>query len=154
MEKNIFVLGLDQFNLQYLQRMARASDYAFHPLLSYAEIRGSQEYPVQELLAMCRQRLDSFQGSIDAIIGYWDFPVTDMVPILCKAYGLPSASLESVMKCEHKYCSRVEQNRVIPEAVPLFEVFDPFDEDRIQKISLKRSLPTSIDDVWINSPSN
>ena len=136
MEKNIFVLGLDQFNLQYLRRSARASGCAFHALLSYDEIRGSWEYPVQDLLVRCRRRLDAFRGSIDAIIGYWDFPVTDMVPILCKAYGLPGASLESVLKCEHKYWSRVEQSRVIPEAVPLFEGFDPFDEDRIQKISL------------------
>ena len=59
---------------------------------------------------MCSTRFD---GRIDAIVGYWDFPVSTLVPILGERYGIRSTSLESVVKCEHKYWSRLEQQKVI-----------------------------------------
>jgi hypothetical protein len=72
--------------------------------------------------------LDSFDGPIDAIIGFWDFPVTTMVPVLCARYGLRSASLESIVKCEHKYWSRLVQREVIDEH-PAFGLVDLEDDD-------------------------
>ncbi|MEQ7127685.1 ATP-grasp domain-containing protein [Actinopolymorpha sp. B11F2] len=67
--------------------------------------------------------LDAFEGSVEAVVGYWDFPVSSMVPLLCRARGLRSASLEAVLKCEHKYWSRIEQQKVI-DAVPRFALID------------------------------
>jgi biotin carboxylase len=46
-----------------------------------------------------------------------------MVPLLCQHLGLRWASLESVVKCEHKYWSRLEQRRVINE-YPRFGLID------------------------------
>ncbi|HET7388224.1 MAG TPA: ATP-grasp domain-containing protein [Nocardioidaceae bacterium] len=62
-------------------------------------------------------------GHVDAIVGYWDFPVSSLVPMLCRRRGLPSPPLESVVKCEHKYWSRLEQQKVISEH-PAFGVID------------------------------
>jgi hypothetical protein len=51
-----------------------------------------------------------------------------MVPLLCQRYGLPSVSLEAVLKCEHKYWSRLEQQKVIDE-LPNFGIVD-LEQDR------------------------
>ena len=40
------------------------------------------------------------------------------------------------MKCEHKYWSRLEQNKVIPRSIPVFKAFDPFETNAYQRIEL------------------
>ncbi|MEQ9248402.1 MAG: ATP-grasp domain-containing protein, partial [Nitratireductor sp.] len=78
--------------------------------------------------------LDAFDGSIDAIVGYIDFPVSTMLPLLCEKYGTRNASLESLLKCEHKYWSRKVMAEVIPDHTPNFTAFDPFDDEALSKI--------------------
>lgn len=134
--KNIFVLGLEEYNLDILGHLPGAHNWKIHPLLDYTEMRGENAADVEELIQRCEQRLDSFNASIDAIIGYFDFPVTVMIPILRAKYNLPAPSLESVLKCEHKYWSRLEQKKVIPEHIPRFESFDPFDDVQIANLDL------------------
>jgi biotin carboxylase len=112
--KNIFVLGLDEVNLTVLREVPDAENYTFHPLLEVDELQEG-EVSIPDLLRKARAQLDAFDGSIDAIVGYWDFPVSTLVPILCGEYGLRSSSLESIVKCEHKYWSRLEQSKVISE---------------------------------------
>ncbi|GAA1212633.1 ATP-grasp domain-containing protein [Rhodoglobus aureus] len=116
MRRNIFVLGLDELNLSSLRGLADADQYEFHQLLTRPELQvGTVSIP--DLLDKAQRQLDSFDGSIDAIVGYWDFPVSMLVPVLCDRYGLCSAGLEAVLKCEHKYWSRLEQQKVIDEYV-------------------------------------
>ncbi|HEX2174963.1 MAG TPA: ATP-grasp domain-containing protein [Nocardioidaceae bacterium] len=119
---NVFVLGLDEANLDTLGSLPHLADYSFHPLLSVEELQLG-EIDVPELLEKARHQLEGFDGSIDAVVGYWDFPVSSMVPVLCDEYGLRAASLESVVKCEHKYWSRLEQQRVT-DAHPRFALVD------------------------------
>lgn len=137
MSKNIFVVGLDEFNLVKLKSLPRAAEYNFEALLRYEEIRGVKSYSFGELLEKAEAKLRAFDGTIDAIVGYFDFPISDMVPMLCRERGLTSASLESVVKCEHKYWSRLEQKESIPKNIPNFNLFDPFDEKALEKISLE-----------------
>jgi hypothetical protein len=125
MAANVFVLGLDEHNKWILRNLPDAAQYHFHALLSMAEMRSGEEIALGELLDKAGRQLDAFEGSIDAIIGFWDFPVTIMVPILCQRLGgLCCASLEAVVKCEHKYWSRLEQQKVIEE-YPRFGLVDP-----------------------------
>ncbi|MET9377482.1 ATP-grasp domain-containing protein [Streptomyces sp. NPDC002992] len=112
--KNIFVLGLDEANLPTLRNVPHADSYVFHPLLTVEELQHG-EVSVAELKEKAESILDSFDGSIDAIVGYWDFPVSTLVPMLGERYGTRSTSLESVVKCEHKYWSRLEQQKVVDE---------------------------------------
>lgn len=137
---NIFVLGLDDLNRDALVAMPDADHFRFHQLLTREELQeGTSSVP--ELLERARRDLDAFDGSIDAIVGYWDFPVTMMVAILCHERGLTGASLESVVKCEHKYWSRLVQQEVIDE-YPAFALLD-LDDDR-------PSLPEGLSyPVWI-----
>ncbi|MGD8567410.1 MAG: ATP-grasp domain-containing protein [Gammaproteobacteria bacterium] len=134
--KNIFVMGLNDFNRALLQTIDDAAQYRFHTLLDNADVEEPKVYRVKELLDEARTQLRDFSGSIDAIIGYIDMPVGFMVPILCKEFGLPTASLESVLKCQHKYWSRLEQSRSIPEHVPRFNLVNPFADNPLSQIKL------------------
>lgn len=115
---NVFVLGLEEQNLETLRHVPHLADYRFHQLLTVDELQHGDEIDVEGLLAKAERQLDAFEadrGPVDAIVGYWDFPVSTMMPVLCAKRGLPNPTLESVLKCEHKYWSRLEQQQVIDE---------------------------------------
>ncbi len=120
---NIFVLGLDELNLESLQALPGAQEYRFHKLLTVDELIEAEHVHLRQLLEKAQRQLEDFDGSVDAIVGYWDFPVSSMVPLLCRRFGLPGPNLEGVVKCEHKYWSRLEQAKVIDEH-PRFAVVD------------------------------
>jgi biotin carboxylase len=125
MAVNVWVLGLDEHNERILRNLPDAKKYRFHALLPKDKMQSSEEIPLAELLDKAVRQLDAFEGSVDAIMGFWDFPVSTMVPILCERFGgLCCASLEAVVKCEHKYWSRLEQQKVIDE-YPRFGLVDP-----------------------------
>lgn len=81
--KNVFVVGLDPHNRQVLEASPDAADYQFHTVLSFAEIYG-EVISFDDALASAQQVLDAFDGPVDAIIGFWDFPVSSLVPLLRK----------------------------------------------------------------------
>lgn len=128
-KKNIFVLGLNDFNRRKLEALNGAGDNTYHGLLSPEDILEAQHYPIREMIERAESQMRAHDGSVDAIIGYMDFPVSTMLPILRRDFGLPGPTLESVLKCEHKYWSRLEQEKAVPEVTPAFDVFDPFDEN-------------------------
>ena len=135
MPQNIFVVGLADFNLALLDPIGKKKGYDFHALLMANEVKRRESYSPPELLGKAEERLQSFSGTIDAIVGYWDFPTTCLVPFLNRKLDLPGPSLESVLKCEHKYWSRVEQSQVLTE-IPKFCAFNPFDADARSTINL------------------
>lgn len=134
---NVFVLGLDDFHLKQLNGLRTARTYHFHELYRKEDVKSGAEDVVRRVLAGARDKLASFPGNIDAIVGYWDFPVSTMLPILRRENGLPTPTLESVLKCEHKYWSRLEQAQVVPEHIPTFCAVDPFDDDSIGSVSIE-----------------
>ncbi|TCK24641.1 ATP-grasp domain-containing protein [Pseudonocardia endophytica] len=122
---DVFVLGLDDHNREILEQLPDAGRrYRFHPLLTIEELQYRDEIPLAELLDQARRGLDAFDGTVAAVIGFWDFPVSTMVPLLCKHVQRNCASLEAVVKCEHKYWSRLEQSSVT-EDYPAFGLVDP-----------------------------
>ncbi|MFO7817640.1 MAG: ATP-grasp domain-containing protein [Desulfovibrionales bacterium] len=136
MKKNVFIIGLDDFNLQMLQSLKHADECNFIGLLDIHDLIDSGQYRLADMLAEAEQELQNFDGPIDAIVGYTDFPVSTMTPILCAKFNVPGPTLESVLKCEHKYWSRLEQKQVIAEHIPRFYTFDPFDDNALETISL------------------
>ncbi|KAA9009343.1 ATP-grasp domain-containing protein [Histidinibacterium aquaticum] len=134
MTKNVFVVGLNDLNAARLKRLRGVEDVEFHQLLTPAQVSETQDFDIPAMLAEAEAKLDAFDGSIDAIVGYIDFPVSTMLPILCKKYGTPQASLEALLKCEHKYWSRKVMAESIPEHIPKFTAFDPFDDEALSKI--------------------
>ncbi len=119
---NIFVLGLDDLGQSELATLPDAHDYIFHGLMTIDELQNGT-IDVKALLEKAQHQLDTFDGSVDGIVGYWDFPISLMVPILCARYNLPAKDLEAAVKCEHKYWSRIEQQRFIDE-YPKFDLID------------------------------
>ncbi|MCH4564843.1 MULTISPECIES: ATP-grasp domain-containing protein [Halomonas] len=133
-QKNLFVVGLDDFNRQRLETLRGAEHYRFHGVIEPAEVYETEIFPIGEMLERATRELEAFDGTIDGIVGYMDFPVSTMLPILCERFGTRSTSLESLLKCEHKYWSRRVQREVIPDFIPAFTAFDPFDDDALTRI--------------------
>jgi biotin carboxylase len=135
---NVFVVGLDSFNLELLQLLPSNENYAFKALLSYEEavFRNGGEIDFPGILEMAEKPLAAASDSVDAIIGYWDFPTCSLVPILRQKQRLPGPRLEAVAACEHKYWSRMVQQSAIPEYVPRFCAVDPFDTDPLSQIDM------------------
>jgi hypothetical protein len=136
MKKNIFVVGLNEFHLKLLETVRHAERYDFLPLLRSTEIVNPVDCDINLALEKAHRILDIFPGQIDAIIGHWDFPTSTLLPILRQQYGLPGPSLETVLRCEHKYWSRLKQQKVIRNHVPRFAAFNPFAERPRHQIDL------------------
>ncbi len=132
----MFIIGTDPVNLAQLTSVCGAERCEFHSLSGYDEIRAVDRFPVVEVLARSRQALRDFHGPVNAVIGWWDFPVSTMLPILRREFGTPGPTLEAVLKCEHKFYSRLEQRRSVPQYVPGFAVFDPFTADPLASVNL------------------
>lgn len=127
-EATIAVLGADEANLELLRRMPGHERQTFVPVLTDSEMQEG-EVSIPDLLDRAGATLDERDQPVDAVIGFWDFPISTLVPLLAARHGLPGASLEAVVKCEHKYWSRLEQQRVIEE-YPRFGLVD-LDDPRL-----------------------
>ncbi|MFO7729536.1 MAG: D-alanine--D-alanine ligase [Spirochaetia bacterium] len=138
--KNVFVVGLDDANRRLLERTPHASEYIFHGLLNHADLFETYDFPIADMIRRSTEQIREFQTrtrqSVDAICGYNDFPVSTMLPLICREFGTRSPSLESLMKCEHKYWSRLEQQKSIADHIPAFAAFDPFDDNALDKLQL------------------
>ncbi|GGX82607.1 hypothetical protein GCM10007160_07520 [Litchfieldella qijiaojingensis] len=133
---NVFVIGYEELGKQLLLQLKHAQDYVFHGLLTLDEVVFADEYPFDRLVADAVAELERFPGAVDAIVGYWDFPTSALAPVLRHRLGLRGPTLEAVLKCEHKFWSRIEQSRSVPECVPPFQAVDPFATDAVEGIHI------------------
>lgn len=136
MPKHFFVLGLDPLRLSFLQHVSDVGSYRFHPLFELEEVVNPATFDYDAMLDNARRRLDAFPEPIAGIIGHWDFPTSVLLAHLSGELGLRSASLESVLKCEHKYWCRLEQRKVMPEWTPDFCAVDPFADKPLQQLTI------------------
>lgn len=135
-KKTLFIIGLDDFNLAKLERLPQAEECNFRPALHMEDIRDVEQYDMEALVDKAITTMGDAKGNIDGIATYWDFPGTILVPMLAQRFGLRGPTLEAVLKCEHKFWSRQQQQAVIAEHTPCFEAFDPFDDDAYEKLDL------------------
>lgn len=135
-KRNIFIIGLDEFNHNLLSHLRGTEEMAFHGLLDPSDVYDTEVFPIAEMIRRAEEQLKAFDGTIDALAGYMDFPVSTMLPILCKRFGVPSVSLEALLKCEHKYWARLCQSECVADHIPGFRAFDPFDDNALQSIGL------------------
>ncbi|HSH42862.1 MAG TPA: ATP-grasp domain-containing protein [Arenicellales bacterium] len=123
--KHIYIIGLNDFNLNRLRTIRDAESYEFHGVIDPAVLTETEDFSMKDLIETARRELRGAEHGVDGLVIYFDFPVSTMWPVLCREFGLRSPSLESLLKCEHKYWSRVQQKQVIPDHVPGFAAFDP-----------------------------
>ncbi|APE31910.1 D-alanine--D-alanine ligase [Halomonas aestuarii] len=136
MSWNVFIIGYDALSRRMLPNLRHAEEYVFHPLLSLDQVVHAEEYPFDRLVEEALTELRGFSGTVDAIVGYWDFPTSGLQPVLRREWGLPGPTLEAFLKCEHKYWSRLEQARSVPECVPAFQALDPFDDRAVDAVEI------------------
>jgi biotin carboxylase len=134
--RNVFVLGMTDLQREELQSMRNAARYRFHSLLDYETLVRDTNYDFDALLDQARAQLAEFSGPVDAIVCHWDFPSSLLAPVLSHEHGIPAPSVTSMLQCEHKYWSRLEQQRSVPEVVPGFAAFDPFADDALDQVGL------------------
>jgi len=134
--KTIVVVGLDDFNRQMMTDLPDADTYDFFPVLGYDEIVSPGRYDLPALLDAAEARLRAHDRPIDAIVTFWDFPSSTIMPIMRDWFDLPGPTLEAVLKCEHKYWSRLEQAASVGDLVPGFCAVDPYAEDPAAPIDL------------------
>ncbi len=132
--RNVFVIGLDEINLRQLKTIRNGEQFAFHGLIDYEHIISPRRYPMEMLMDEAIRALDGFDGSVDAIIGHWDFPISMMLPLLRERYGMPGPTLRSIVQAEHKYWNRLLQRDVVPEMIRNFAAVDPFSDDPLGSI--------------------
>ncbi len=134
MSRNVFVIAMDDFNLETMKGLRESERYSFHSLLPQDKVLKADEYDYDELVREADEELQNFDGSVDAVVTWWDFPSTGLLPVISELWDLPGPDLRSIVSLEHKYWSRLEQRSVANDHVPPFTAFDPFDDNALQLI--------------------
>jgi len=62
---------------------------------------------------------------LDGVMASDDYPGSIVAAALAHELGLPGPSPGAVLRCQHKYYSRLAQRECVPEAVPDFALVDP-----------------------------
>lgn len=85
-----------------------------------------------DILSLVEATLDRHRdaglGGVTSAVGY---PGMAVASIMAERLGLPGPKVERVLRCEHKYYSRLAQRELIPTATPSFRIVPPatFDGD-------------------------
>jgi biotin carboxylase len=70
-------------------------------------------------------------SGVTTAVGY---PGMEAVAVIAERLGLPGPSSDAIMRCEHKYYSRLAQREVVPEATPKFWLIDPQNNNTIESV--------------------
>jgi len=110
-------------------------NYVFHRVIDY-EMIWNKQFNLGRILNTCMETIQNIPYTLDAVVSYWDYPLSTILPLLNRNLNLSGPSLKSVFRCEHKYLSRLLQKECIPEYIPRFDVFDPRERNPLEHISL------------------
>ncbi len=83
-------------------------------------------------------------NAIEAVVSTEDYPGSIFSSIIAQHLGLPGPTPQSVLTCQHKYYSRVTQQKFVPSATPGFMLIDP---KNINQSSLEMSFPLFVKPV-------
>jgi hypothetical protein len=79
-----------------------------------------------DILSLIEATIDRYKQSeiagVTSAVGYPGMPVAS---IIAERLGLAGAKVERVLRCEHKYYSRVAQQALLPSATPPFQILPP-----------------------------
>lgn len=120
-KRHILVLGVDPFHRPKLHELSESPDVPYKLNLKWRlkEFKGiNTREQLEKLVGKLSRTIED--ENISGIAGYWDFPVTLLQGYFNSKYGFKGASLESVLKCEHKLWARKEQAQILKEEIPKF----------------------------------
>lgn len=75
------------------------------------------------------QAVERYRGTIDGVTSSSDYPGATVAGAIAMRLGLPGSPPETVIRCSHKYYSRLAQREVVPDATPAFQLIDPTKAD-------------------------
>lgn len=131
--KTIGIVGTDEFQEALIDKVPEASDWNIVQVLHRSEVQPDNGFlNFNTLYERARAVIEDLPAPPDAIIGHLDFPVTALVSLLCRDYGLTGASPEAVARCEHKLWMRRLQREVLPDETPDFHAINPFSSEAQQ----------------------
>lgn len=126
----LIVIGGEETHLKLIERTPSMARWDVVPVLDFEECQPpSETIDFDRLYEKARAGIDALDDLPTALIGYYDFPVTSLVALLRRDYGLAGATPEAVATCENKYWMRCEQKKVMPDSTPRFAALNPFDPD-------------------------
>jgi biotin carboxylase len=108
----------------------RGVDFIFHDYASTSiedliSERAAGRRLVADPLAEIERILDLVKGrEIAGVISSDDYPGSALAAAVARRLGLPAPDPEVVLICQHKYLSRVAQEKHVPDAVPPFALID------------------------------
>jgi hypothetical protein len=127
----VLVLCATHRDRRELERLAPNLDLRLH-FHEYASIELENlagSLPCENLIrSPCEEISDlvgRFSGSnLHAVVSTDDYPGSVIAAIVARRLGLPGASSIANLRCQHKYLSRLDQQRLVPQAVPNFSLLD------------------------------
>ncbi|MFP4612867.1 MAG: ATP-grasp domain-containing protein [Spirochaetaceae bacterium] len=134
--QHVFVIGAEPFNMERLEHLPAAETCEFHSALDLADIRHVDEYDMEAIIRATFDNIKKAGVSADAVVAYFDFPASTLLPIVAQRFGLRGPTVRSVLKCENKFWSRIEQRRVAVENIPQFQAFDPHNPEALTELNL------------------
>jgi biotin carboxylase len=85
---------------------------------------GSEDAP--EVVPLVEETVRRYEGAgLSGVTSGVAYPGMPVAAVVARRLGLRGPSVESVLRCEHKYYSRLAQRALVPEATPRFGLVDP-----------------------------
>ena len=120
--KNILVLCPSAWDLEELQQPRLSGAYRF--LFHGAEYRKPRL--TFNALRFLSRTLSRFKTErIDGVIGTDDYLACALSAAAAGELGLPGPSPEAVLRCQHKYYTRLAERELFPDSTPRFELLHP-----------------------------
>ncbi|MDQ2078515.1 hypothetical protein [Marinimicrobium sp. ABcell2] len=154
-DQRIVILASDDVGWRRFAAVSNAQGFHSHDVVQVPPLRLAEEIELDVLVAKTRARIDSSGTKPSAIVACGDARAKVLAAILREQLHVQGASLRSVLKCEHKWWSRILQAEVVPEVVPCFGTFDPWSDDPLGDIELnypfwiKPATPSSFQENFL-----
>ena len=82
-----------------------------------------------DVLSFIDRAVEEYGGRIDGVFSSSDYPGATVAAAIATRLGLPGSQPETIIRCSHKFYSRIAQQEAVPEATPWFALLDPADLD-------------------------
>jgi len=78
-----------------------------------------------DILGFIEETAARYRGRIAGVTSSSDYPGATVAGAISTRLGLPGSPPETIIRCSHKYYSRLAQREAAPEATPGFQLVDP-----------------------------
>jgi biotin carboxylase len=98
-----------------------------------------------DIVALIEQTIEKYKNQkLSGVISAVGYPGMSAVAVIAERLGLPGPKPKAIMRCEHKYYSRLAQREIVPEATPAFHLIDPRDKSTLENV---KDLPVFLKPV-------